>query len=137
MEYLIVNGSSHVIVDEARDEAMSFSDYGVFISEVQAKPILVLNALNKKPVSVLSIIYSNRFLDIMIGSKRATIPAEKPISLFINLIKSKLPIVSIVPYKMSHQGINVIHTLLLLKEGTTYREISNTLGVPIDMWEDL
>ena len=31
MEYLIINGTSHVIVDETRDEAMSFSDYGVFV----------------------------------------------------------------------------------------------------------
>lgn len=137
MEYLIINGTSHVIVDETRDEAMSFSDYGVFVSEVQAKPILVLNALNKKSVSILSIIYSNKFLDIMIGNKRATIPAEKPISLFINSIKSKLPLVNIIPYKMQHSGVNAVHVLLVLKEGTSYREVSGTLGVPIDMWEDL
>lgn len=133
-EFLAISGRTNTLIDKKRGEVFSFSEFGEPISEKPDTNYTIDLSASITECNILSILGNSSCSDIYYKDKHATIDGVSAMRCF-TLLKNT-PSVSIIPYRIKHDGAT--HILLAVKPEISREYIETKLKVGKNIcWEPL
>lgn len=133
-EFLAISGRTHTLIDKKRGEVFSFSEFGEPILDEPALNYTIDICASIVECNILSIVGNSSCSDIYYKDKHAIIDGVSTMRCF-TLLKNT-PTVSIIPYRIKHDGVT--HILLAVKPEISREYIETKLKVGKNIcWESL